>query len=194
MNRFKNTKIYIIKNSVDSKVSSIVVVPLLLSSRPAKYTSHGLVRQLNPLVGWVGGKFLEMHSCSLCLAVPDQSPFIAANADAPVLRQLCDDMNEPSAIPISAGFNPGLVCGVSLSWLSTKRLIVSGGELQLADCRHADVIPTGYWNSWRITAKKTNWSSDEKTRGEPYDVSRIIWFHPWSCQRRDNASNEIYFI
>eukprot|EP01051_Picozoa_sp_SAG22_P016853 SAG22_NODE_2476_length_2530_cov_2.162896_6_plen_66_part_01 len=20
------------------------------------------------------------------------------------------------------------------------------------------------------------------TRGEPYDVSRIIWFHPWSCQ------------
>eukprot|EP01051_Picozoa_sp_SAG22_P030268 SAG22_NODE_11649_length_475_cov_1.393617_1_plen_45_part_10 len=22
----------------------------------------------------------------------------------------------------------------------------------------------------------------DKTRGEPYDVSRIIWFHPWSCQ------------
>eukprot|EP01051_Picozoa_sp_SAG22_P000846 SAG22_NODE_27_length_29018_cov_465.809646_29_plen_102_part_00 len=30
----------------------------------------------------------------------------------------------------------------------------------------------------------------DKTRGEPYDVSRIIWFHPWSCQRRYNASNE----
>eukprot|EP01051_Picozoa_sp_SAG22_P000732 SAG22_NODE_23_length_31399_cov_35.631313_1_plen_41_part_10 len=40
----------------------------------------------------------------------------------------------------------------------------------------------------------TNFKTLDKTRGEPYDVSRIIWFHPWSCQRRDNASNEIYFI